>query len=211
MYLFVLAAISTGCGFLIERICGWTEPCVSTAAKMCAPDAVSWSSVPLTLSMIFFFIALVLVIIALMTSLIERSEQVFGKESLRCMLAKFGHRHSRWLVLSDILKNYVGEKYPTLEKEIFASLSQKDLTGLAADFPELQSATTLLEFCKRLQGLYDEMWALAEEIEDTKQAMRYRTQDLWVPFSSFIPKLDEDEFDFILPANPLVSDKPVEE
>ena len=133
--------------------------------------------------------ALLYLIAAFISNLYYYSIQLLRFENVRMYLKKIDVYKRKQKELLAEFKNYLGEKYPELEKQIFDNINKSESgVHIVLKYPEIQSSKTLMKLTKNINKLADDVYNLYDNIESECKWIRYYKDGKWEIIKPNIPE-----------------------
>lgn len=136
-------------------------------------------------------IAVVFFIIALFVNLGNYSAQKKRFETIRQEQQNLKILEARFIDLKAEFTKNLGEKYPDLEKSVFAKMGPEDADQLKMYFvkyPELQSATTLNYLVEQIKTIADDWYNQQQKLQELYAKARYKKVSPWLLIRPDIPE-----------------------
>jgi hypothetical protein len=133
--------------------------------------------------------SLLYLIIAFISDLYYYSMQLLRFENVRNNLKKIDVYKKKQKELLAEFKNYLGDKYPELEKQIFDNINKSESEmHIVLKYPEIQSSKTLIMLTKNINELADDVYGLYDIIESECKWIRYYKNGKWEIIKPAIPE-----------------------
>lgn len=138
---------------------------------------------------ILMLISSVWFISALISNFTYYSSQMYRFEQLHSALNNLSRYKAVQLKMIEEFKNYLGEKYPELEKELFKDISDNSSDiHIVLKYPEIQSSKTLLKLTDNINEQVQKTYTLQSEIEHSCANIRYYKNSKWEIIKPNIPE-----------------------
>ena len=133
--------------------------------------------------------SLLYLIITFISDLSYYSTQLLRFEDVRKYLKKIEVYKKKQKELLAEFKNYLGDKYPELEKQIFDNINKSESEmHIVLKYPEIQSSKTLMKLTKNINELADDVYDLYDKIENECKWIRYYKDGKWEIIKPAIPE-----------------------
>ncbi len=140
-------------------------------------------------AVVWLVFALIFVGIAGVITLVSYSKQISDSESI----TKYENIEEIYTARADLVKlftRYLSVQYPDHEKELFKSMSAKDIEIYLVKYPELRAVDSIKELVSQIRTLQDDRYAQQIVRERILKDMRYRARNPWI-FYTFMPEVHE--------------------
>jgi len=138
---------------------------------------------------ILMLISSVWFISSLISNFTYYSSQMYRFEQLHSSLNNLSRYKAVQLKMIEEFKNYLGEKYPELEKELFKDISDNSSDiHIVLKYPEIQSSKTLLKLTDNINEQVQKTYSLQSDIEHSCACIRYYKSSKWEYIKPAIPE-----------------------